>query len=806
VSNPKKNTKVSDFKNISLNPDILENDEELDKLEKETLEKLAKVVSIKPKELTQNLLEEITNTISEILEISNNRDLTIFLLAINLRKAGIPKNGLVSLANYDISRSTLVDSLLDSIYNLDLWDLDSMPIDIIEKLLADIEENDPDKAILKMFLTNLKETINDDPEIKRIINNSNYLRDYLIYLLGKKAYYYILKLNEIIDKPIYPNLIGSMIKDYPNQKAFYINDPKVGIFQIRFLWRKKDENYILEDPYIDYITDFAIIGVKALINPIVESDRVFSITLFNAKTKRFLKYRENYLSFILTDLTNQTGIRNYKKLKDALSSLLGEFLAKGLAKIEDLIPATGFFEKDNKLLFYESVKLPLALPKYDKEKTIEALAKLEKLLEFYRFSDKALAGIYFFIQSPLGYLRKLYGYENKILLLFGEPHTGKTLLCKIGSAIWGLREDQAIVGGAKLTTPQLAERLNVMTLNLTIDEVRNILGIGDIADMLKTSTTNIHIKSRIIPQLGYKRIEFHAYASITLTTNFIPYLYPGLEDRFIPVEFDYSDKRDPKVVDEFLKNMARFRQDLAFIGSYLRDLFIRRWKEIKPIILEKDQIEAGYLLLKMLYEDLGLDIPNWLKPISLEFNLETPNDIDIFFETIQEDLVELASKNRCLSENWLDIIESLAKMNALPSYMLYGSKNVYVKTSIIQHILNKKGYEIAGGLRNLALKLGLKYGNKPIGSTSVKCMFLPKELLVERLEQILEDEFIDLKEPPKYIKVIEIIDQLEDPTIENIQKEARKFNINPDFVNQVIDDGIRRGFLINENGKIKRVG
>ncbi|RLF07127.1 MAG: hypothetical protein DRJ69_07445, partial [Thermoprotei archaeon] len=706
-----------------------------------------------------------------------------------------------ALTNADISKSTIIDSLINAIYDLDLWDLDNKPKDIIEKLIANIkEENDPDKAILRKYLANVKETINDDPELKRILDSSNYLRDYLLYLLGKKAYYYILRLNEILGQPIYPNLIGVLIKDYPDSKTYYINDPKVGIFQIRFAWRKKEEEKILATPSIDYISNFAITKVIVYVNPFLESEKTLSLMLFNPLTKQFLKYRETFLFNILQDLANQIGIRNNRRLKDAISSLVDEFIAKGLAKVKNVIPATGFFEKDGKLEFYESVKLPLALPEKDRDKTIEALAKLEKLLEFYN-KDKALAGIYFFIQSPLGFIRKDYGKENKIILLHGESHVGKTLLCKIGSAIWGLREDQGIIGGAKLTTPQLAERLNVMTLNLTIDEVRNILGIGDIADMLKTATTNIHIKSRIIPQLGYKRLEYYAYASITLTTNVIPHLYPGLEDRFIPVEFDYSDKRDPKVVDEFLKNMRRFRQDLAYIGSYLRDLFIRRWKEIKKIILEKDQIEAGYLLLKMLYEDLGLDIPNWLKPISLTFELEAPNEIDIFFETIQEDLIDQARKFNIPTYNLETAIEDLAKMNALPSYMLFGSRNIYIKASIIQHIFLKKGFEIAGGLSNLAVKLSLKYAPYK----GKKCLYLPKEFLIEKIKQIDIEETIE-GSGSKYLKVLEIIEKIEDPTIENIQKEAKKSDINPEFVNQVIDDGIRRGFLINENGKIKRVG
>lgn len=69
--------------------------------------------------------------------------------------------------------------------------------------------------------------------------------------------------------------------------------------------------------------------------------------------------------------------------------------------------------------------------------------------------------------------------------------------------------------------------------------------------------------------------------------------------------------------------------------------------------------------------------------------------------------------------------------------MVLGKKNIYVKTSIIEHIRRKKGYEIAGGLSNLAKRLGYRYEPKPrIG----KCMWVPIEELAEKLQQWMAEK------------------------------------------------------------------
>ncbi len=84
---------------------------------------------------------------------------------------------------------------------------------------------------------------------------------------------------------------------------------------------------------------------------------------------------------------------------------------------------------------------------------------------------------------------------------------------------------------------------------------------------------------------------------------------------------------------------------------------------------------------------------------------------------------------------------SLGEQGFLPQYMVLGKKSgggyVYIKPGVIEHIRKKTGIEIAGGLSNLARRLGYKY--EPIRNIG-KCMKIPLDELASRLVQTFEEE------------------------------------------------------------------
>jgi len=139
-------------------------------------------------------------------------------------------------------------------------------------------------------------------------------------------------------------------------------------------------------------------------------------------------------------------------------------------------------------------------------------------------------------------------------------------------------------------------------------------------------------------------------------------------------------------------------------------MVVKGLAEVKNKVLATRFFEIDRKLLELLYEDLGLEKPEWLRRIEPRYEIDQPTPEEIFFEVLREDLVDAVRKAGLIlevredyvgkvdltGEDWLTRIARLAELGFLPSYMVLGRKNVYIKTSVIEHIRRKKGYEIVG--------------------------------------------------------------------------------------------------------------
>jgi len=521
--------------------------------------------------------------------------------------------------------------------------------------------------------------------------------------------------------------------------TFYANDPTRGIVLISYTphFTKIKGREVIFGYYLKEAT--------MKVNPDDTTDRVFTLVFAYPKEMdndlATLKFEDVNIGPLTKALAEtQVGVRNSARLRDALSSILEAFMRRGLLNVEFRAPATGFFEINGELQFFEVSKFRVNHPKPTNETVKEAINKLRELLEFYRFNDKALANIYFDVQSPLGFIRKRYGYENKILFNFGASHVGKTLVRKLGAYIWGIREDKVIRGGSKINANRLAEYLNETTFPITIDEVKNALARPDIYEMLKNSTTNTHIKSRILPHQNFRVAEFYAYGSIATTTNYVPLLGEEFIERIIPVEWDISDKRANEEVELFQANLATYKDELAYIGSYLRDMFIRRWDEVSQIIIGHNQVENGRKLLLMMFEELDLDT-SWLRQVKLEYEIEQPSEKDLVLSTIRSDLIDMihTTKPHLFENTWEDRIRYLGSIGALPPYMMVGTRSAYFDVGVVHRTKERTGYEVAGSLKSLALITGWKLYPK----SGKKVIAVPIEQLAKELEQttlVIEEE------------------------------------------------------------------
>lgn len=509
-------------------------------------------------------------------------------------------------------------------------------------------------------------------------------------------------------------------KTLPNRRSierYYVNDPYEGIL----LQSVMTTDYGGKSDESEFIFSFYLDEVSRVVNPVDPLDESYSVVFRNPKLRdQVISFGEAQLADIIATVAkNRPGVRNRQRVHEAISSLIGEFDNQGKVKVERKIPATGFFtDGSGELAFGVSRRLKANLPEPDRMETVRALEALEELLAFYSTgpldkpgaADHVLSALYFAVQAPLSLIRKQNGLEAKILLLHGEPHTGKTYLCRIISHMFGIQESQGMIGAARITPPQLANHLSRTTFPVVLDEVRNALSDPGIADMLKTSTTSLLVKERILARSAFRVQSFYAFAAVIATTNFIPDLYTGLRDRLIPVEFTVAHRKSQAEADAFEKAVNRNRTQLAYIGSYLCEFYRRHWPTVQRLILNNDQVSAGYEILGLVYRDLGIPAPSWLRPVSVPEEIVADDPVQVLFDFMAEMYMKQLRQVTRIGDipfTWNERLNHLKETNNLPSFTANITKsNITLRGSVLREVAREKGIEIPGGLNGVACRIG----------------------------------------------------------------------------------------------------
>lgn len=507
--------------------------------------------------------------------------------------------------------------------------------------------------------------------------------------------------------------IEAVISEGSGGKKSYQNHPEHGIilYTVRGSANGPIEN-------VEYIFSYRIRSIERIENPADNIDVCYNIVFENVKKpSQRLRYDELTISQIASDIiSSKSGVKNKQRLHEAISAIINEYEARELIRVSSRIPATGFFEDGNGALqFHEGKKLKLSLPKHNPKMAAHALEVLNDIMAFHSYSDRALTILYQMAYGPLGFIRKTYGKENKMVIAHGEPHTGKTYLCRICGYFWGLSETDSVIAAGKLTAPQLAEHLNKTTFMITLDEARNTIGDPNIVEMLKSSTTNTRIKDRIRPEQGYRMQSLYAYATVTLTTNFMVQLHAGMQDRLISSEWLTDAKRAPEEVERYEEVVNQNKEDLSYIGAALKAMFLERWETIKPLLFKPDQIDIGMEIMRRLYQYLDLPVPEWIRKVTESYEIDSPDPLDVFFGYMRQTYLEnirLYDKGLLTMDlSWESRLIQMHRTGISPAHTIsITEKYIAVVPSIIQDISRERGYDLPGGLKNLQYKIpGAKY-------------------------------------------------------------------------------------------------
>lgn len=537
------------------------------------------------------------------------------------------------------------------------------------------------------------------------------------------------------------------------KQTYFVNSPDIGIYLGTAKYRQDGGPIIKRDN----IASYHISSVKQFDNPADVHDTVFSLTLNTPGGGEKVTFSERSLDHITAGLLKRPGVCDRKRLPDAISAIFGEFQKLKLITREVKLPATGFFLDDGKIYWGESHAFPVKLPEsYTADDIRAALSAIEEILMFYgkvtktqedtpeeimgRLLSANLSHIlpifYWFIQAPLGFIRKQMGVENLYLLTFGQPHTGKTISCKHGAAIWGIDPDKGIVGAANLTSPQLAQHMNKTTLPICLDESRNILSDPRIAEMIKTSSTGTLIKERINSKAGFDTQEFRAYTSLVFTCNIVPNLYTGVKDRLLPVEYTAKHKyHDIEAVKKFETLIQKYRKPLSYLGGALRDMYTdpKYQDKIQRDLMENDPIKTGFIFLVALCKRHSIKPPNWLRETQIESDIEDIeiDPVNILYEYLADSYLdalrkisqsdyEVTDSGRYLKvsipTSWEERLKMLKERNLFPSHTLDFSTqgNLILRNTLIKEIEAKNKCEIQGGVKGFVNRIpGSKYQPVP---------------------------------------------------------------------------------------------
>ncbi len=551
-------------------------------------------------------------------------------------------------------------------------------------------------------------------EIKKILKEDGKNEDEASTI----AVEFVSRLEDFVGGFVERAVIGVPVRISKIGKGFrcsFVNNPDKGIAKVLYPLDSWD---VME---YDYISSFCIEKVKIL-QDLSTGDREYSITIRYPQKGLVRASPPLRLEEVVSWLKEQEGVRKHQLLKDAVGALLDAFEAKGRAEVRNTSLATGFVEVDGKLKFYIYDSAPVSLPAPSKDGLRRALTILDELARKYNYADGFVASVLFGLIQPLGYVKRQNHVRSFHLMLTGEPKTGKSTIGDIILAMWGCPKKKPfyLSGQSIKSVARLGSFLDSTSLAISINEVRDAITIPEVSDMLKNARSELVIRDRYESRTRIR--TFHSRASVFMTTNYLPMLKDkGLIESFMIFEFTVKQKPSKEDRDRFSNWFSEIEKDLAYIGAWLVKFYTEKWEKVKPHIMKEDFIEPGRKVLKYLYAEAGLTCPKWVdKPLTPAEIEEDIDELDLIVSTIKKDILQ-AVKDVGVSlhtegmESWSRRIEELKRLDALPEYLETNRdlSKIYVKSAIIEAVRRRTGYEIAGGLKNLADKYGFKYDKTP---------------------------------------------------------------------------------------------
>lgn len=359
-------------------------------------------------------------------------------------------------------------------------------------------------------------------------------------------------------------------------------------------------------------------------NPICDEPRQFRAKFLVNGSDKPLVIGPGFSEEIITILKNGAYIASKSFGGDAITNSLNLFVQEKLAEMKSDIEIPGFF--------YNPGTKSLISAKYDvkepnKEELQKGLKVLEEFSEHFKDVKLKLATIFKWgLVAPFSFAIKQMGAGwMPWLFLYGQSQSGKSTLGQMVLYMWNEPDDEtnSLGGGSFDTEARIGGALSRTTFPIVVDEPGGVFARDALVEIIKNAVMKKIVRSKY--KEGYLG-AVGSYAPVILTSNIHAPPDGAFNRRMQTLRFTYEEKKSDEEITQF-EELYQLNSPTKCRLNALKSVTQAVACEIRadPKILEKNWKDAADHILRLIYTDAGMDIPEWLMQWS---KIETMDDLD----------------------------------------------------------------------------------------------------------------------------------------------------------------------------------
>lgn len=500
---------------------------------------------------------------------------------------------------------------------------------IFEAIISEAYHIGVDGILLERIITDLSEKLELKDRIKDYIS---YLDD--IYtdsespnsgLTGLKV-----TLKTTIDSKIARKTIRTIkneLREYESKETYrmeigtdktvVMDKTSKTIYKEKIIIRNKRDNSTYDTVINAYPSEIIIHD-----SPVTDEARSFSVKWISKASSRIFSIKQANIKDIEQYLEDAGYVTSPRDLKGTLAAVIQIAIDNNLAIIKTEIDNPGFYydDKTNKIspINYE-------VTKPSKEELMSAIEVIDKLGEWFNGQEDKLAHClkWGFI-APFSYIKKQLGNWLPYLYLHGKAKAGKTTMAKIILYEWETPNSDNEIGGSMFdTVARVGNRLSQSTFPIVINEPAGAFNRPSVVEIIKNCVESTSSRGKYEGR-SFKTIP--AFAPVVFAANqYIPQ-DDALLRRFDILSFNHAERKGDEEKKLFEKEFKINSPTLSIVNrlKYISHYFFEEL-ENNPDRLTEDWRETVNDLLFVLYKDLELKMPAWLKEYC---QTQTLDDLD----------------------------------------------------------------------------------------------------------------------------------------------------------------------------------